>query len=575
MPSPGRVYDIAVLRPAGAFRLVTGGKRCLHAGGLSMTSTGPLDPTVVASSGSAILTLSAHAAGTGQVLAHHWSRTVGAGRANEGLRADWQRQLRDAVRDCGFRSVRFHGLFHDDMFVLTEDATGRRVLNFQYVDALFDALLEMGIRPFVEFAFAPRPLARTTDTVFWWRGHGAPPTDLRSWATLISDITLHWVARYGLSEVRRWTFEVWNEPNLRPFFHGTRSEYFALYETTARAVKNVDPELQIGGPATSNFVPDNRFEGEQEDTDEHEGTLAAEDLDSLPWRPVWVEAFLSFCRAREVPVDFISVHPYPTDWALDEHGQSRKLTRGVAATETDLRTLRQIMQSHGYGHLKVHLTEWSSSSSSRDFLQAATFVVRTAIQTIGLADSLAYWTFTDIFEEDGAGSEALHGGFGMVTLQGVPKPTRHAFRMLNALGDELLASSDCGIVTRDSDTGKLSALIYHYPPEFTQSVPASFDTRGVAWRIHDSGRSADLRLRLDGLPPRAPFLVEILDGEHGDVMTAWRALGEPVRWTKSQTRVLDRLANATALVPISSDDQGVLDIRRKLHPWSVVLLTQA
>ena len=50
-------------------------------------------------------------------LSHYWSFCVGAGRANEGLRADWQQQLRRSVAGCGFRYVRFHGLFHDNMFV--------------------------------------------------------------------------------------------------------------------------------------------------------------------------------------------------------------------------------------------------------------------------------------------------------------------------------------------------------------------------------------------------------------------------------------------------------------------------
>jgi xylan 1,4-beta-xylosidase len=53
-------------------------------------------------------------------LDYYWSRVVGAGRANEGLRAHWQRQLADAHRLGGFGYVRFHGLFHGDMFVYRE-----------------------------------------------------------------------------------------------------------------------------------------------------------------------------------------------------------------------------------------------------------------------------------------------------------------------------------------------------------------------------------------------------------------------------------------------------------------------
>ena len=56
---------------------------------------------------------------------------VGAGRANEGLRADWQRQLGEVRRECGFRYLRFHGLLCDDMGVYREDKAGRPVYNWQ------------------------------------------------------------------------------------------------------------------------------------------------------------------------------------------------------------------------------------------------------------------------------------------------------------------------------------------------------------------------------------------------------------------------------------------------------------
>ncbi|WP_049571722.1 GH39 family glycosyl hydrolase [Streptomyces sp. SBT349] len=92
------------------------------------------------------ITLRAETSGRGEPFPHFWSRVVGAGRANEGLRADWQTQLAEAHEACGFEYIRFHGLFHDDMFVYSEREDGTPVLNFPYVDALFDALLDRGVR---------------------------------------------------------------------------------------------------------------------------------------------------------------------------------------------------------------------------------------------------------------------------------------------------------------------------------------------------------------------------------------------------------------------------------------------
>ncbi|MBR2663254.1 MAG: hypothetical protein IKE25_06025 [Clostridia bacterium] len=90
------------------------------------------------------------------------------------------------------------------------------------------------------------------------------------------------IHRYGAEEIRSWFFEVWNEPDLPgAFWNGTRDEYFRLYETTVQAIKEIDPEIRVGGPATSNSR--------------------------------WVKSFLKYCRNRNLPVDFISTHQYAGD----------------------------------------------------------------------------------------------------------------------------------------------------------------------------------------------------------------------------------------------------------------------
>ena len=256
---------------------------------------------------------------------------------------------------------------------------------------------------------------------------------------------------------------MWNEPNLHPFFRGTRSQYFELYKVSALAVKQIDSQLHVGGPATSNFVPDARFDGEREDVAKHSVVTKAAHLDALEWRPVWLKQFLDFCRANNLPVDFVSAHPYPTDWALDELGQEGHYTRSVDSTRKDLALLRKIVGESHYPNAEIHLTEWSSSPSPRDYthdyLQAATFVVKCNIESAGLVDSLSYWTFTNIFEEGGAGDTAFHGGFGMINFQVIPKPTFHAYRLLHALGDETIHTGPGSIVTRHRSTGKLTASL--------------------------------------------------------------------------------------------------------------------
>lgn len=526
-----------------------------------------------------LIELKASAGAPGRPLKHFWNFCVGAGRANEGLRADWQEQLRFAVKECGFKYIRFHGLYHDDMFVYREE-NGRAIYNFQYVDILFDKLLEIGIKPFVEFGFCPKDLASEIGTVFWWKGNGAPPKDFTKWSDLVCRTAQNWIARYGVDEVRTWYFEVWNEPNLSPFFRGTKSQYFELYETTVRVLKEIDPQFRVGGPATSNFVPDERFDGETEDKSCHKVVTQAKDIDKLDWHPVWVGQFLEFCQKKKLPVDFVSVHPYPTDWALDEHtpGEFKRSTREVGATPRDLALIKKIIAESPFPHAEIHCTEWSSSSSPRDFthdfLQAATYVVKANLDGIESVDSLSYWTFTDIFEESGAGDAIFHGGFGMINLQGIVKPTFHAYRFLNLLGDELIGRFPAGVVARCGKTKKISLLAFHYPTEMKQTVPASFGSRDQACETLALGKSEMLNVELTDLKPGSKIIVETLDKQNGNALAVWESLGKPDNISREEAKLLREKAVATKREEFIVDDNGTFKLQRVIEPWSVVLIRE-
>ena len=506
----------------------------------------------------------------GQRYKPYWKTCVGAGRANEGLRAAFQRQLRQVQEQIGFRYLRFHGLLHDDMFVVRENESGEKIYNFQYIDELFDSMLEMQIRPFVELSFFPSCLKGGDATQFWWKANITPPETWDGWCALIDRLIRHWLQRYGEAEVRTWYFEVWNEPNLNSFWDGTRSQYFSLYAATAQTIKSIDPHLRVGGPATSNFVPDDRFDGETEDFTHHL-THKVDDLDSLHWHGVWIEAFLDYCAKHRLPLDFVSTHPYPTDFAFDQTGQMKGRTRNVDSTRQDMMWLKQTVQRSAYPNAEIHLTEWSSSPSARDcthdYLQEAAYLVKCNLEGIGLADSLSFWAFTDVFEETGAGDSIFHGGFGLINYQGIVKPSFHAYRMLSRLGDTLLYRDEHAFFTKKE--GKLAALLYHYPLSSTVSM-STYPDRSRAQKELETGEAVTVSCTLTGLTPGAEILIETLDREHGWALPLWLDMGAPEPPTREETARLIEHANATNRRTVTADAQGTLTLQLSVCPWNVI-----
>ncbi len=499
-----------------------------------------------------------------------WSRCVGAGRANEALRAGWLEHMEKVQTNCGFQYVRFHGLFHDDMFPIVE-FKGKQVYNWQYIDDVFDRLLDLNVRPFVELAFFPKQLAaENSKTCFWWKGNTTPDeSKYGEWHNLVKAFTQHCVDRYGIDEVRTWYFEVWNEPNLcRSFFDGTRSQYFELYKQSVTAVRSVDSQLRVGGPSTSNFVADGRFDGEKEEAK----PLPKGDVNDLEWKGVWIEAFLKYCKKEKLPVDFISTHPYPTDYALDpEIGRHRGIPRRVTSTTEDIKWLNKVLAKSAYPNAEIHLTEWNTSPSSRDathdLLSPAAYIVKTNLDCIGLTNSLSFWTFTDVFEEKGGGHSIFHGGFGMINYQGIVKPSYHAYRMLHQLGTEKLYSNDHLFVSRREGSGKVVALAYNYPKEFANLAPSG-RLRGK------SAASRPLKLELIDLKPGTMFKMEILDETSGNIHPFWRAMGSPEPPTREQVKIMKDFAENLRTETFVADKDGKLTINYELTPWCVALIEQ-
>jgi xylan 1,4-beta-xylosidase len=453
---------------------------------------------------------------------------VGAGRANEGLRADWQRQLRRARTECGFRYIRFHGLFCDDMGVYSEDKQGRPVYNWQYIDELFDFLQGIGMKPFLELGFMPGALASGPQTIFWYKANVTPPKDYAKWEAFIAAFTRHITERYGAEEVRSWYFEIWNEPNLTGFWIGTtggksdaefapiaRAEYFKLYAATARAVKSVDATYRVGGPATAG-----------------EG---------------WIDETLAFCAEQRVPLDFVTTHSYATmSGYLDESGHAGTVfsPERDAITSGVLKVRGQIDRSP-FAQDELHYTEWSASYTPSDPIHdsyhSAAFILDKIRHIGAAAASMSYWTFTDIFEEAGPRTTPFHGGFGLLNYQDLPKPSYFAYRFLNRLGGTELATNDAAAFICRDDTGGVQALFW----DFTITHPGkSIINQEFYARDQPAKDKGAVELRLTGLKPGAyHFTATKVGYRANDVQSAWRDLGRPAQLTRAQVETLRRASS--------------------------------
>jgi xylan 1,4-beta-xylosidase len=443
-------------------------------------------------------------------------KCIGAGRANEGLRADWQVQLETVQKEIGFDYIRMHGILHDDMGVYDEDAKGNPQFNFQYVDALYDALLKMHIRPFVELGFMPSKLASGTRTIFWWKGNVTPPKDPAKWNALIRAFVAHYKERYGEDEIEKWYWEVWNEPDLHNgFFTGTLDDYLGLYKNTAEAVKAECPRCRVGGPASA-----------------------------IPYD--FEIAFEKYVVENKLPADFVASHAYGvTQGFLDSDGSAGTLLDpSPDAVSGRMQHSRELVKSSGRPGMELHFTEWSSAYTPTDFMHdqyhQASFILDKVKRATPYVDSMSYWTFTDIFEENGPRFTPFHGGFGLMNLEGIRKPAYFAFRFLRQLGEEDVVSADPQTWVTKSKDGSVQVLVWDYTPV----VPPKGQTDQSYYRNElPAASKGTLHVEVNHLAAKKYRVSSYLVGyEHNDAYTAYLHMGAPKQLTPKQAADLQAVA---------------------------------
>jgi xylan 1,4-beta-xylosidase len=460
---------------------------------------------------------------------HFWEQMFGSGRAILSLRDDYRHDLRETKRITNFQYVRFHAIFQDEVGLYDEDASGKPIYNFSYVDQIYDGVLANKVRPFIELSFMPKKLTSDPNALhpFWYKQNVAPPKDWDKWEQLVETFTRHLVQRYGEDEVAQWYFEVWNEPNL-DFWAGNprESTYYDLYDHAVRAVKRVSSRLRVGGPATA--------------------------------QAAWADRFLAHTKENNVPVDFVSTHVYGNDKSEDVFGTHESVNRNQMVCRAVKKVHDQI-EASAYPKMPLIWTEYNAAynnqSSVTDSAYMGPYLANTIRQCDGLAEMMSYWTFSDVFEEQGVVKTPFYGGFGILAERSIPKPAFNDFALLHRLGDTRLdVASDSILVTRRKD-GSLAIAIWNlFLPE-------------------EAGSPKTVTLRFKGGIAAQSARVTIVDKEHGSPLPAYDSMHRPDSPSVQQIEML-RKAAALPQPQTLQLKNGSITLRLQPHALALVELAK-
>lgn len=429
----------------------------------------------------------------------------------------------DAIENLELRSVRAHGLFHDDIGIYSEDANGTPVFDFSRSDQIFDFLVENDVQPIIELASMPAALAADPSrTVFDWKMIVSPPKDYSKWQALVQAFVQHTVDRYGADVANSWYYEVWNEPECcnGKFWGGsgtraTAQEYFQLYDAAAAGVRAVLPNGRMGGPVTSQ--PSELVGGQ--------------------WEGGAGILFLDHIQQTGGALDFFTFHTWSfLDGAINGYFQGLDLL-----DQYGLNNMRVAVTEFGptweFGLRGVGMEpDWEPQETS----QGAAFVAqvyadisrRAAQDNRRFPIAYSWWTLSDIFDEGYEDPEdyvleenPFIGAMGLINREGIKKPAYNAYKFLAKMGTQHLPVTATGpggvngFAARDVNGG-VQVLIYN-----GQSPGQGFRD-DIYYAVTEA---QPIGVTIEGLNPATAYDVTTyrVDATHGNSFALWDAQGRP------------------------------------------------
>lgn len=491
-------------------------------------------------------------------LRHTWKSFLTVGSAKMLLYETIREQLRSIQRDIGYRYIKFHGIFSDEMHIYQGTANGSCTYCYTYVDQILDFLLSIHLKPMIELSFMPAALAADPAKVCF--GYiTSPPRALSDWIDLIRSFTRHLITRYGAAEVTSWLFTIWNEPdtNYHMFGFATYEEFYPFYEATWHAVKEVCPDLSVG-------TPSNYYLTQYE---EH-----------------WICGFMEWCREHECMPDFFNMHFYATTFSaplLDDFSVSDadfriRLSEDENLFHSFVTQIRNYASREPFAHMPVYLTEWNASPAHVDLLNDTCFlscyVVKNILENYDCLDSFGFWTISDFLEEYPIPPATFQGGLGMITYNGIPKPVYHAFCFLNRLGSELVAHKDGMFLTRTGDTYQLICYHYkHFSALYAQGE--MFDmTPCNRYATFMPEETREFSITIQGLSHGEYQVTEYSINRHsGSAFDKWQEMGGVEPASREETETLCRLSTPMLQKYTLKSEDGALKLSTVLEQLEVKL----
>jgi Bacterial regulatory helix-turn-helix proteins, AraC family./Glycosyl hydrolases family 39. len=476
----------------------------------------------------------------------HYNKFLNVGYANDILQSILQEHILMIRKELKFEYARFFGIFNEDMNIESRD----QKYNFYKIDKVLDFFVNNKMKPFIDLSPKAKSISKSVLEIISFEINAVKYRSIEQWEALLNNFIIHCVNRYGSEEVETWYFEVSTykiiEPNIED--ENYYSKYFRIFDITYKTIKNIIPNAKVGGPG------------------DHFGR-------SNP-----AEFFQEWLNLNAKP-DFISMYVYPYSTIIKNGKEEIYHSNDRDFLINNLYSIKETIRNVGFPCEEIIISEWSLTVSSRNYINdscfKAAYVIKNIIDCVNQVDSVCYLMASDISEEYLDVNLLLQGGTGLVSKNGMKKPSFYAFYFLEKLSETMVQKGNNYIMTKNSDN--IFTIICHNYKHFNNSYLLNYQENiGLEklMTIYENQNELNISFLIQNVPNGKYRLKSYtVNQSYGSVLDKWIKLNADSRLRSDEISYLKDVSIPELDIKYIDVTELKLSYSLELQPHEVRLLT--
>ena len=334
------------------------------------------------------------------------------------FQSEAQQQVERIQKQIGVKYARIWNILSKE-YCFSEKAG----YNFRKLDQVLDFLLDHHLKPYLEVGSKPSLFMYTPERSINIEKTKVDAYDFKTFSDIIRELCVHLANRYGVEELETWYFEYWNDPALN--ITEADGEYYQRFDLLYRTMKNYSEKISVGG---AGFI--------------------------LGYETLVCKKIFSIWKTREIHPDFLSVCSFQYIALIEDGGRLGRKSIDSQYMLNQIEIMKEVMKETGFQIPELHIDEWNFTISNRNVLndscEQGAYILKNCIEMNGAVDMMAYWHALDLYSDYYDTDTVLNGDSGLVSRDGICKPSFYAFQFMNRLLPKVLEKNENSIITTNA-----------------------------------------------------------------------------------------------------------------------------